>query len=207
MNDRRIETPIGRHRQINGGGNIRYASEADLRDGLAAVAWFHGWDVSTEVTTSTGGRADVVLSCNGLYIPIELKLSITTKRQARLGFQQAEDYRRHFDVVADRCHGILAALEIDKDICADSAALYPGVNLRSFYHLLRIVRGQDWHGFTEHHDRAWTASRRRSDLDRLVRLARDEEMRTALDRRSQFLKTLGCNYPAMAGMLREAIAA
>lgn len=207
MSAGRIETPIGRTDVLEVTGKLTYRSEADLRDGFAALAWLHGWNVATEVTTSTGGRADVVLTApSGLVMPIELKIGITTQRQARLGFQQADGYQRHFasdpTVV---CVAFLAAVDIDRDVARPVDALYPKVNLVDYVSLLAIIRGDALRNLTDRAARAHVATARARQAAEIAALAESERNKAAAILREEHLLALSHNYPAAAIMLWDTL--
>lgn len=74
-------------------GSVKYRSEADLRDALAAVWWMKGVDVRTEVDVPGCGRIDVLGDFGGRTMIVELKRSLTTPSAARKAFMQAHSYK------------------------------------------------------------------------------------------------------------------
>lgn len=74
-------------------GSVKYRTEADLRDALAAVWWMKGVDVRTEVDVPGCGRIDVVGDFGGRTMLVELKRSLTTPSSARKAFMQAHSYK------------------------------------------------------------------------------------------------------------------
>ena len=110
-----LRPPAGRLDVFNDIGQIVLHSEGHLRDGITALAWLAGWNVATEVQIPNGGRADIVLTFPGAQTHvIECKLALTTTRQIRLGFQQADGYRRFYGSGIG-CRTFLVARRIDYD--------------------------------------------------------------------------------------------
>lgn len=74
---------------------ISYRTEADMRRGLAKLAFAFGWNVQEEVVIPVWGRIDLVLwdSAPGSIL-IELKRALTKPSEVRRGFQQADGYGR-----------------------------------------------------------------------------------------------------------------
>lgn len=77
--------------------SVRYRSEADLRDAMAAIWWLHGWTVRTEVKVPDCGRIDVLASVGAHRVLIEVKKRIDTPTLARQAFQQAHAYLSYLD--------------------------------------------------------------------------------------------------------------
>lgn len=73
--------------------SVRYRTEADLRDALAAVWWMKGVDVRTEVDVPGCGRIDVLGKVKNVNLIVELKREITTPSAARKAFMQAHSYK------------------------------------------------------------------------------------------------------------------
>lgn len=78
-------------------GSVRYGTEAHLRDALAAVWWFKGVDVKTEVDVPGCGRIDVLGSVGHIRMVVELKKELTTPSAARKAFMQAHSYKAFLD--------------------------------------------------------------------------------------------------------------
>ena len=188
-------------------GECWYTNEADLRDALAAHAWMCGWSVTTEVTLPSGGRADLVLTApESPTIVVELKVSLSTQRQYRTGFQQADSYRRFY---TDSKHGVVAFLAAAKleNVTAQEELMdaYQDVHLRSWSEVSRYIRG-GWPRTGRTH-RTGRAHRRSVHLDRFGDLARSNRSGLAAALRHDHIRNLDRNYPAMADMLRRAVAA
>lgn len=107
---------------------ISYRTEADMRRGLAKLAYAFGWNVQEEVVIPVWGRVDLVLwdSSPGSIL-IELKRTLAKPSEVRRGFQQADGYGRWW--VTNRgepAQVILAAGAASVDV-APVAAAYPEV--------------------------------------------------------------------------------
>lgn len=74
---------------------VSYRTEADMRRGLAKLAFAYGWSVQEEVVIPSWGRIDLVLSDPSPgSILIELKRLLAKPSEVRRGFQQADGYGR-----------------------------------------------------------------------------------------------------------------
>lgn len=107
---------------------VSYRTEADMRAGLAKLAYAFGWTVREEVVIPVWGRIDLVL-CDSApgSILIELKRALTKPSEVRRGFQQADGYGRWW--VANNgepAQVILAAGAASVDV-APVATAYPEV--------------------------------------------------------------------------------
>lgn len=91
---------------------VRYATESDLRDAMAALWWLCGWDVRTEVKVPSCGRIDVLAQLRNHTVIIEMKKEILTTTQARQAFQQAHAYWAFTDAV--NLNSRVLALELEQ---------------------------------------------------------------------------------------------
>lgn len=111
------------------GFTINYASEFDLRDGLAKYAQLCGWDVETEYVVHGWGRPDLVLTCPpGLSIAAELKVDLSTASKCRKAVQQADAYRRAMPEIT---HVALVAGHVNREVMEPYAAAYPHIWVRT----------------------------------------------------------------------------
>lgn len=197
-----VDVPIGTAARLTGraGSSITYRSEADLRDALAAWLWFDGWDVEIEVPVATGGRADVVARTEGYVICFELKVNLKTQRQLRLGFQQADGYRRHFEAVeAAKVLAVLTAPSVDWTVSEAIEDLYPQVRLRDYSRASAM--GETWNLA----GRTRLATQRLRSIEHLQAIG-VQRQGNAVDRlRIERLQALYRNYPAMAETLAGAL--
>lgn len=206
MTGDRIEPPIGRLSVYSGPNKKHiYRTEADLRDGLAALAWLHGWEVHTEYVVPKGGRIDVLLvTPGGVHWAIEIKKEIVTQRQARLAYQQAEGYRLHF--INDRkvrCESVVTAPVIDMK-WASFETLYPAVGLYPWEYVTDMLRGWFMEDLTDPGERLKVAGRRHRSVTHVADLAKRERFNEATARRNRWLETAWKNYPAMTdGLVAE----
>jgi len=212
MSGDRIETPIGRTSVFSGENNkLMYGSEADLRDGLAAMAWLHGWEVVTEVVVPHGGRIDLLISTpDGFRVSFELKKTLGSQRAARLGFQQAEGYRRHWetaDPAGTDTVTVLSAPDAQFDDWPEFRKMYPGVHLGPWFFVVGLIRGTYMDEVSDPMGRALVAARRHRQLAHLAHFADTERIVGAKALRSHHLTNLERNYPSMASMLHKALAA
>lgn len=213
MSGERIETPIGRTSVFdNPKGKLIYGSEADLRDGLAALAWINGWTVRTEVKTATGSFCDLLLeSPYRVLFPVELKTEITTLGVARRGFQQADDYRRHFNKIGEYgAKAYLSAVKIDRDVVGPVADLHDSVDLIPVTELMSLIRGTDTFFDLyllprDRHEMRTRADERRKSAEHVSSFARSERALAAREDRWRHIVRLDRNYPAMASMLCDAL--
>lgn len=182
-----------------------YGPESGMRDLIASAAWAAGWDVATEVTVPSGGRADIVLTApTSPTVCMELKLKLTTLRAIRLGFQQADGYRRFFAAEAER--GVLAILyapTCDWDLAGPIADAYEKTKLTKTDSLFATVLGMP----VGLEDRLAVAKRRRRMADHEAVVLRSAVEEVAGKLRSRHLARLARQYPAMAADLHAHLAA
>ena len=175
MSDRR-DPIVGRTDVVDVDGTVRFLNEFELRDGIAALAWLAGWDVQTEApVSSTGGRADILLTgANGNLIVIEVKTRLETLRHFRLGFQQAEGYRLHFEHKAPgKVLTLLIANTINYDIGAPVGRLYPEVLMESASQLICDIRSvPDFAAWGWADGLRHKATKRRKNAEHVANLAR-----------------------------------
>lgn len=133
------------------GNEVRYHTEADLRDALAAMWWMQGLEVRTEVDVPNCGRIDVMGETGHLRLVVELKRKITTPSDARKAFMQANAYKAYLDAeqplwvdaeqVTTRALVTCGAYEYDAVWSADR--VFSGVDFYDFYGAARGV-SQIW---------------------------------------------------------------
>lgn len=107
---------------------ISYRTEADMRRGLAKLAFAFGWSVQEEVVIPVWGRIDLVLwdTAPGSIL-IELKRSLTKPSEVRRGFQQADGNGRWWATNrGEPAQVILSAAAAPVDVTPVAAA-YPEV--------------------------------------------------------------------------------
>lgn len=208
MSADKLETPVGRSSILtNLGQGFTYRSEADMRDALAAMGWLNGWDVRTEVPTTTGGRADLVLRApQGYLVAVELKLEIGTQRAARLAFQQADGYDRHFTThETTAVSTFVCALKVDRDAARPVTALYPHILLMEWWELRNAIAGRWMYDVTRPGRRLTVAARRMRQARQLTATAEAQVAAAARGVRELHLRQLHTNYPAMANQLCDAL--
>lgn len=107
---------------------VSYRTEADMRRGLAKLAFAYGWNVQEEVVIPVWGRIDLVLRDTAPgSILIELKRSLAKPSEVRRGFQQADGYGRWWTTNrGEPAQVILSAGSATVDI-APVATAYPEV--------------------------------------------------------------------------------
>lgn len=120
------------HMASEGRPQIQYRNEADIRRGLANLAYAYGWDVRQEVVIPGWGRIDLVLKDRSPgSILIELKADLSTARDVRRGYQQADGYGRWWRTNKNEpATAILAAAAVTNDLVAPVASAYPEVGFR-----------------------------------------------------------------------------
>lgn len=117
---------------------INYASEFDLRDGLARIAHLCGWDVETEHVVPGWGRPDLYLRAHGVCLAVELKLDLTTASRCRKAVQQSDTYLKAMPEVS---WVFLSAPHINLELAAPYMDAYPGVDVRSISSLVHFLKG------------------------------------------------------------------
>lgn len=163
-----LTTPATKLRMSDHGAPvINFASEAELRTGLAKLAFAYGWQVREEVVIPGWGRIDLVLHD---YSPtsylIELKQSLTKPSDIRKAFQQADGYGRWWTTNREQpAQVILAAAEARDSLIKPVAAAYPEVQYLDAGH---VMDGLAVWGAPE--ARVLTAGRRSSDLAALLQV-------------------------------------
>lgn len=111
---------------------ISYRTEADMRRGLAKLAYAYGWNVQEEVVIPVWGRIDLVLwDPTPGSILIELKRELAKPSEVRRGFQQADGYGRWWTSNrGEPARVILAAGAVSVDV-APVADAYPEVQFHT----------------------------------------------------------------------------
>lgn len=117
---------------------LRWQSEADLRDSLADFARLHGWQVQTELVVPGWGRPDLVLSVNDVMVVVELKVALTAQSRIRKAFQQADAYRRCLPAAT---HVLLVAGHINRDLASEYATAFRSVTLCAAGELMGTIAG------------------------------------------------------------------
>lgn len=144
---------------------ISWASEFDLRDGIAKLAELAGWEVETEHVVHGWGRPDLYLKSDALTIAVELKTELDTASQCRKAVQQAASYRKAMPEV---CEVILAAASINSDAMREYEASYREVWVLSANALCDFILGAV-KGLRDRHTRARQAY---VELERELELSR-----------------------------------
>lgn len=155
------------HMTSDGRPQIQYRSEADIRRGLANLAYAYGWDVRQEVVIPGWGRIDLVLSDGAPgSILIELKADLATARDVRRGFQQADGYGRWWRTNRDEpATAILAAAAVTENIIGPVASAYPEVG----FHLVgEVMDGLAHWGDID--SRRFAATKRLENQEQLLRV-------------------------------------
>lgn len=203
-----IDSAPGRFGPMDADAGVFYKTEADLRDAAAKYAWMHGWTAEIEVPTVAGGRCDLLVhnDTSDVVFCIEIKKELKTPRQFRLGFQQADGYRRHFHSrFPDKgVVGFLMAPRIDFTVGRPISRLYSEVDLAGWWDLIQQLNS----GYSAPSgQRARIAACRARDLEQAAALARSCAVAVACSHRSTHLLRLRRNYPAMSAMLMKELAA
>lgn len=201
-----LRPPAGNFDNYNADGLIAFSNEGQLRDGITATAWLAGWDVATEVSASNGGRADIVLSAPGApMVVVELKVNLRTARQFRLGFQQADGYRRSLGRTwGDGCAAYLVAAHVDWTLAAGYTRDYPKVHLEDVPGLLQQVEAGLSLPSVISTLRA-RSNARLAGIHKVAGVATEIGAWRARQLRSGHLHRLRHQYPAMADMLTAAL--
>lgn len=156
---------------------INWASEFDLRDGIAKLATLAGWNAETEHVVHGWGRPDLYLQSDSMTIAIELKTEISTPSQCRKAVQQAASYRKAMPEVSEV---ILAAARINSDAMREYEASYREVWVMSADSLCNFILGAK-NGLRERHNRARDTH---AQLERELELSRRVMERLALHEHS-----------------------
>lgn len=141
-------------------GPLSFRSEADLRDGLAAIAYFAGWSYEVEHILPQWGRIDLLLIQPQRWV-IEIKTDLTRPRQVRSALMQASGYLTRLPFEA---HAIVTAPDdyVDTRLCNDFASQVAGVD---------VIPLEDLFAFLRAFGDATVARDRRANISHLRRLA------------------------------------
>lgn len=120
------------------GRSLNYATEFDIRDGLATWAEMDGWDVDKEHVVPGWGRPDLYLSAGASRIAVEIKVELSTPSRCRKAIQQAANYVPAMPEVEKV---FLVAAGINREAMAPYEAAYPRVGVQTVEQFFGTLAG------------------------------------------------------------------
>lgn len=121
---------------------ISFGSEADLRDGLHALALAYGWDVTSEVSVPNWGRIDLLFELPTAAWIVELKAKITQPATLRRALTQVHGYSAAFTAKEQTqfLRAFVVAPEIPAWAYEMANVAYPSVTLLTVSDLMGWLR-------------------------------------------------------------------